>query len=374
MKVQLSARELADLEHANTVLLSPFAYQSSVEWGHAACLAVQVCSGADASVFGLFVPGEDSVAGEPDVVRAMHEIMPPPEWLRDGLIDRRRRAHLDVADWHQMFDTEVVRRTAFYNDVVRPRGLLAPIHMMAETGQSELPAICAVLYSDEDRADRNAESRKAVLRLLYPAFRAGLDTFLGYRSRHSALRSVADSASFGMVFFSGDGVMQKANAYFEQLMSADPDRGLIRARIGHIVRGLLSGSYAERLPDPHRSNLELRTRAAHYRITATIMENQWSHGAESVLALIERVESETIQKGGLAERFSLTQREIEVALLLRTGRSTRQIATELDISINTARRHIERILLKLDVHNRTAAVARLVGEQATTATVPRRLS
>jgi DNA-binding CsgD family transcriptional regulator len=363
MKVQLSAREIADLEHANTVLLSPFAYQSSEEWRRAACHAVEICTGADASAFALPVSGEPMIAAKPEVVRAMHVLLPPPEWLRQGLIERRRHHQLDVAHWHEMFDAEVVRRTAFYNEVVRPEGLLAPIHMMAETGESDLPAVCAVMYSDEERADRNAEYRKAVLRLLYPSFRAGLGAFLEYRSRRNALRSVADDASFGMVFFSADGVMQKANAYFEQLMSLDADRGLVRAQIGRIVHGLLGASHDRmRSPDPHHSKLEVRTRAAHYRITATIMENQWSHGAESVIALIENVGSGVVHARALAEKYSLTEREIEVAQLLRRGRSTSEIASELGIAINTCRRHIERVLLKLNVHNRSAAAALLAGE------------
>jgi DNA-binding CsgD family transcriptional regulator len=362
MKVQLSARELSDLEHANTILLSPFAYESSEEWRRAACVAVEAFMGSDASAFALPVPGEPMVAGKPDVVQAMRAIMPPPEWLRHGLIDQRRQGQLDVADWHQMFDTTLVRRTPFYNDVVRPQGLMAPIHMMVETGEDDLPAIVAILHSDELRADRYAESRKALMRLMYPAFRAGLDTFLQYRKRRAAMRSAADGASFGMVFFGADGVVQRENACFGQLMSVDPDRGLIRAQIGRIVHGLLSTSrISRRTADPHHSNLEVRTRSAHYRISATIMENQWTHGAESVIALVEKVESPLMQERALAEKFSLTRREIEVAQLLRAGQSTSQIASELGISINTARRHVERILLKLDVHNRTAAAAKLSG-------------
>jgi DNA-binding CsgD family transcriptional regulator len=38
------------------------------------------------------------------------------------------------------------------------------------------------------------------------------------------------------------------------------------------------------------------------------------------------------------------------------------MGSKLGISVNTARRHIERILLKLDVHNRTAAAAKLLGD------------
>jgi DNA-binding CsgD family transcriptional regulator len=37
------------------------------------------------------------------------------------------------------------------------------------------------------------------------------------------------------------------------------------------------------------------------------------------------------------------------------------MATILGISVNTVRRHVEQILLKLNVHTRTAAVARLTG-------------
>jgi DNA-binding NarL/FixJ family response regulator len=47
---------------------------------------------------------------------------------------------------------------------------------------------------------------------------------------------------------------------------------------------------------------------------------------------------------------------------VRNRLPTRQIATELGISLNTARRHVEKILLKLDVTNRTAAAAKIAGQ------------
>jgi DNA-binding NarL/FixJ family response regulator len=63
----------------------------------------------------------------------------------------------------------------------------------------------------------------------------------------------------------------------------------------------------------------------------------------------------------LASRFKLTKRETEVAQLVRDGLSTRDIASVLGVSINTARRHVESVLLKLNVHSRAAAVSRLAG-------------
>ena len=61
------------------------------------------------------------------------------------------------------------------------------------------------------------------------------------------------------------------------------------------------------------------------------------------------------------ERFGLTVRETEVAILLAQGRSNVAIAKSLGISTHTARHHTQRILGKLNVHSRAAAGAKLRG-------------
>ena len=53
----------------------------------------------------------------------------------------------------------------------------------------------------------------------------------------------------------------------------------------------------------------------------------------------------------------LTPRQGEVLRLLEHGRSTEQIARELQLSIETVRNHIRAILRTLDVHSRLEAVA-----------------
>ena len=55
----------------------------------------------------------------------------------------------------------------------------------------------------------------------------------------------------------------------------------------------------------------------------------------------------------------LTRREHEVVLLVAEGLTNAQIAERLWISPGTVRRHLENVFAKLDVHTRTAAVARL---------------
>jgi signal transduction histidine kinase/DNA-binding CsgD family transcriptional regulator len=53
----------------------------------------------------------------------------------------------------------------------------------------------------------------------------------------------------------------------------------------------------------------------------------------------------------------LTPRQVEVLLLLERGHSTSQIAHELQLSIETVRNHINRLLRALGVHSRLEAVA-----------------
>jgi LuxR family maltose regulon positive regulatory protein len=61
----------------------------------------------------------------------------------------------------------------------------------------------------------------------------------------------------------------------------------------------------------------------------------------------------TLQTG---ERLS--ERELEVLRLMARGASNQQIAQQLVITVGTVKSHINHILGKLEVHNRTEAVAR----------------
>ena len=53
----------------------------------------------------------------------------------------------------------------------------------------------------------------------------------------------------------------------------------------------------------------------------------------------------------------LTGRELEILRLLAAGLSTAAIASDLSISSTTVRNHVQRIITKLKVHSRLAAVA-----------------
>jgi DNA-binding CsgD family transcriptional regulator len=55
---------------------------------------------------------------------------------------------------------------------------------------------------------------------------------------------------------------------------------------------------------------------------------------------------------------ALTPRQWELLRLLATGHSNTEIARELVVSVGTVRKHLENIFARLDVTNRTAAIAK----------------
>lgn len=61
---------------------------------------------------------------------------------------------------------------------------------------------------------------------------------------------------------------------------------------------------------------------------------------------------------------ALTRREQEVLAELRRGRTNREIASRLGVSVTTVNKHVQQVLKKLQVRNRGQAVARVHAESA----------
>jgi DNA-binding NarL/FixJ family response regulator len=53
---------------------------------------------------------------------------------------------------------------------------------------------------------------------------------------------------------------------------------------------------------------------------------------------------------------TLSERELDVFMLLLEGKTNKTIAEELFVSVNTVKFHLQNIYLKLDVDNRTDAI------------------
>ncbi|MCI0538224.1 MAG: helix-turn-helix transcriptional regulator [Verrucomicrobiales bacterium] len=56
---------------------------------------------------------------------------------------------------------------------------------------------------------------------------------------------------------------------------------------------------------------------------------------------------------------SLTEREKEILALWTDGKSDKEVAVKLDVSVETIKSHAKHIFLKLQVHNRVEACRKL---------------
>ncbi len=93
-------------------------------------------------------------------------------------------------------------------------------------------------------------------------------------------------------------------------------------------------------------------------LSAERFDAAWSEGKAATVAdahrrteaLLERPDSP-----GMTLPDDLTPREAEVLALIAVGRSNRQMADDLYLSVRTIERHVANIYRKIDVHNRTEA-------------------
>jgi len=153
------------------------------------------------------------------------------------------------------------------------------------------------------------------------------------------------------------------------------EHGIIRwiNRAGHKLMGDLRGRQITSIVAPEETRRAREAYAKHIvghedvEASAVVMDKEGNRVSVEVSAVClydgHRVIGVFGQVTDIEEEAEtpvhphLTPRQAEVLRLLEHGRSTEQIASELHLSLETARNHIRGILRALDVHSRLEAVA-----------------
>lgn len=362
MPLRLLDKELKALSTAMTIMLTPFSFPDGEQWRGAMCGALNPLLGASGSTLELVVPGEPIIGGCPDLARTLEALLPPPDWMLKGF-EKRRQLGLNVAGFADMYDVPVVKRSPFYNDVVIPNRLLEPLTLIADFDGAPMPAVLGFVFEDEHAAQKRLERNKQMLGLVVPAFIAGVASYVRMAGVRNGLASLVDSLAVGATIVAIDGRVLDENQAMKKLVEVDPEQAQIRATVKQISLGIANIVARGKPADWAKQSraVEVRTALAKYRISATFVPDGFLNTQGTVVAFTERLASPSFDSQALASRFGLTKREIQTVQFVTRGYSTRQIATAMGISFNTARRHTEHVLLKLNVHSRSAIGARLAG-------------
>ena len=146
------------------------------------------------------------------------------------------------------------------------------------------------------------------------------------------------------------------------ILTAQADHSLLMDAVKAGAAGyVLKGEHPEHVLDAVRAVLDGETPLDQ----GLAMKLLRSIGEEA--ALQENVQPQTqpttsVQPAASASLMAnpLTPRETEVLSYIASGKTNRQIAQQLHLSLSTVKRHLERILSKLEVSDRTQAAVKAV--------------
>jgi DNA-binding NarL/FixJ family response regulator len=141
------------------------------------------------------------------------------------------------------------------------------------------------------------------------------------------------------------------------ILTSHADHGLLMEAVKAGAAGyVLKGENPYRILEAVRAVLEGET-----PLDQGLAMQLLRHLGEEAAAQAAKPPAEQVTaEPGSAMPNSLTPRETEVLVCLASGKTNRQVAQELHLSLSTVKRHLEHILPKLKVSDRTQAAVKAV--------------
>lgn len=365
-RVTLTSADIDQLTSAAELLLSPLDHESVDAWRSSVNRALKALLHADSA--GFLLPVADGLmlySDEHDPAElARYPDYPPPP-LIDG-----------TPLWEQLIKSRVITLASaygrnyglytdsvYYQEYAGANGAHDTLAAAVTVGGVDARGMACMHFWHERPDGRLFSEREvALLRLLYPAFKAGAETQVAWGTQRNDLLNTLDALGQAVLVYdvaSGRPVHQ--TSALSELLAADCEGVRLRAEMiaaANSMRRLLRDKDETRaVVTPAITNLH--TTSANYTVRTTLYGNSNAHTSRVILTAIERRTPLVRSEPDLQREFGLTRAESRVAKLIAQGRSNAEIATELSISPYTARRHTERILLKLNVRSRTEVPARL---------------
>lgn len=376
MALHLSDGQLRKIRELQEILLCPLQYPEPDQWTAAVHEAADDLFGAGRSLFvlpdGSGGVRQDSRGLDRAALRKLRKAMTGTRSganrYADPMLDRamRRLAASGVEVWNREIAERVSRirleeMPRFYPGVVRPHsleGMLALAHSLPK-GRAQFQVL-----PGEEKGTSFGDREVGVFRLLLPAFRAGSRAYALSVRRWRRLRKTLDRLAEGVVVYRDDSEVFR-NGALRRMLSAEGRREEVIAAASACAKRLTrapGGRPSAGVPDD--SSTEVRTPANRYHIAASHLEGGVGGVPATVLVVVRPAAPLLPDEAELRDRYGLTPRQAEVAVLLARGRSNREIAGRLGISRHTARHHAQRVLEKTGAGSRKALALHLLRDGA----------
>lgn len=361
--LRLSTSDVDLLEAALHTLLSPLAYDRIEHWADAVLQVFQPLFQFDQALFGHALGGTIVAQGYGDRTAEAARTYAEHFWTVDpGMTELRKIRHLEVYHRDDIYDRHAQNSAEIFADWCTPNKLLDPAGMSVDLGMVYPAALH--IYHDTESHRQFGKRGLALLRLLLPAYKAGVLTAVRFQNRSATLLAQIDDAAEGLALAGIDGGIQHCNRRLTDYLANDAQAAALRREIASvagaaaaIARGRDGKSHLASPAPPVWHDVQ--TRSAKYRLRAVLLGPAAIAADPVVIVAVERLGSAPISNTVLAERYRLTPREIQVARRIADGMSNAQLGSTLGIRPATARRHTERVYEKLGVHSRAQVAAML---------------
>lgn len=249
----------------------------------------------------------------------------------------------------------------YYHEFIEPAGV-------ADGGglTVQLPRGEAMLLFKPGHPGRNpfGDGWLTVARLLLPSFKAAVLHLQQRQMGRDHLLRVLDQLDTALCLFDASGAEVHRNTAARELFrgEVEADRLLLAASATSYELARLrrrqrkTDATGPAAPGDRLVQLD----SGRYRMRALYIQSHVIDIHDLVIVRLESLGPRLPPSRTLRERFGLTPRQAEVALLLARGASNRQIAEALGISPHTVRSHAESVFQKLNIHTRKALALRLL--------------
>jgi DNA-binding CsgD family transcriptional regulator len=359
MSFWLSADDIRRYERATRAMLAPLEAESADEWRRTVNEAVRDLVGGDESI-SMLPRGSSLFLSEesPDLAQGVEnfiiEYSPSGILVSDPVVAlwqrMRRKSTMESFSWasnakmigevgYRMQDSPMI------SDVLAARGIRDFVGLHPDVAFGDV--LVWILFKRRDES-RFGEHTQNLLLTLLPQLKAGLDSLI----RFDAQRTSLDELSDAVMVYGADRREVHRNASFVRLCGSDPEHEIIVGAARSIANSLHPLVFPGRRAWHAPGIRKISTRSATYELKGTLLPPGAFGGDASVMILVSRVGVTLPDADTVRDRFGLSRREAEVALLLAEGLSNAEIADRLFLSPHTARRHTANIYEKLGVNTR----------------------
>lgn len=366
MSLTLSSSDLEKLSHAIQLLVSPLNHSAVDGWRAAVNRQLRDLLYADSA--GFLLPVESGLAmysdeHDPKALAVFPEVQPPR--LPDGRTVWEEGVRAGVTSIATMYGRtyDLFHRSAYYNEYAAVNGAHDTIGATVSLSKTDVDGVASLhFWHARPEGRRFGDRELTLLRLLFPAFRAGVETQVRWNVQRTDLLRSLDTLGQAVMVVDRTGRTVHQTPTLTAMMSEDPDASTLAVEVRVTMNAVRSATVSRQshANTPECACVrEVRTAKAHYVVRGTLYGGGGVGCSGYVLIALERLSRVRRPDQELREAFGLTRAEIRVAILLSEGRPNAEIARELGVTAHTTRRHTERVLQKMGIHSRAQVGTRM---------------